>query len=436
MGKWPKTDDEEKRGEVVRLEETSTSVHPSRSNNDDGGFEAWFFKTPVRFGNIPVDTLPLGCDEKEQYRKIYPKISLPFQIVERISFGHNDLEPNKLFFGDNLHIMRSLPSNSIDLIYIDPPFFSGKDYNVVFGDQNEVRSFTDIWEGGMPGYLTWLNARLLEMKRLLKPTGVIVVHLDWHAVHYVKVELDKIFGYENFICEFIWRMFSPHVGKGKLSPAKVHQNIIAYSKVKDNYNYYPAFKEYREYYKERARSDPDGRLWVDQNLGKLKKETIDQLWKEGRIFKTKTGNLRRKQYFDEMQGEVIGSVITHIERINSQSNERVGYDTQKPEELVKILMDMFSKEGDIVADFFMGGGTTPSVAQRLGRRWIASDISRIAVEVTKGRILRLLKSEKGTQKSFDKVPNIEVWSWGFYDAEKLQDSSESGIKIKRQKQKA
>ena len=157
-----------------------------------------FFKTPVRFGTIPFDKLPKGCDPKEQYKKLYPKISLPFQQVEKIPFGHPDLQPNRLIFGDNLHIMRMLPSNSIDLIYLDPPFFSGRNYNVIFGDQNEVRSFTDIWEGGMPGYITWLNARLLEMKRLLKPTGSIYVHVDWHASHYVKVELDKIFGYDNF----------------------------------------------------------------------------------------------------------------------------------------------------------------------------------------------------------------------------------------------
>ena len=175
-----------------------------------------FFKTPVRFGNIPVDTLPLGCNKEKQYRELYPKVSLPFQITERISFGHKDLEPNRIIFGDNLHIVRSLPSNSVDLIYIDPPFFSGRDYNVVFGDQNEVRSFTDIWEGGMHGYLIWLNARLLEMKRLLKPTGSICIHLDWHASHYVKTEMDKIFGYENFINEIIWHYGGPSPIKKKL----------------------------------------------------------------------------------------------------------------------------------------------------------------------------------------------------------------------------
>jgi len=100
--------------------------------------------------------------------------------------------------------MRQLPSESIDLIYIDPPFFSGKQYNVIFGDQNELRSFVDIWEGGLPGYLIWLNARLYEMKRLLKGTGSIFVHLDWHAAHYVRVELDKLFGHENFVNEIVW----------------------------------------------------------------------------------------------------------------------------------------------------------------------------------------------------------------------------------------
>src|SRR3989338_6238407 len=193
--------------------------------------QAEFFKTPVRFGNIPVDKLPLGCDEKEQYRKIYPKVSLPFQVTERISFGHKELEPNKLIFGDNLHIMRSLPSNTIDLIYIGPPFFSGRNYNVVFGDQNEVRSLTDIWEGGMPGYLTWLNARLLEMKRLLKPNGSIYVHLDWHASHYVKLEMDKIFGYENFRNNIVWcyktRQFSKRYWNKK------HDDILFYTKGKD-----------------------------------------------------------------------------------------------------------------------------------------------------------------------------------------------------------
>ena len=125
-----------------------------------------FYKIPRRFGSIPVDEAPLGCDQQFQYQKLYPRIPLPFQKADRITFGHPDLEPNRLIWGDNLHVMRMLPSNSIALIYIDPPFFSGENYNVIFGDQNEVRSFSDIWEGGMPSYQIWLNARILEMKRI------------------------------------------------------------------------------------------------------------------------------------------------------------------------------------------------------------------------------------------------------------------------------
>ena len=153
-----------------------------------------FWRPPVRFGSVPVEKAPLGWDRRRGFRKLFPQVMLPFQVTERVSFGHPELEPNRLFWGDNLHVMRQLPSESIDLIYIDPPFFSGRQYNVIFGDRNELRSFSDIWEGGMPGYLIWLNARLFEMKRLLKKTGSIYVHCDWHASHYIKVEMDKIFG--------------------------------------------------------------------------------------------------------------------------------------------------------------------------------------------------------------------------------------------------
>jgi adenine specific DNA methylase Mod len=120
--------------------------------------------------------------------------------------------------------MRQLPSESIDLIYIDPPFFSGRNYNLIFGDKNEVRSFSDIWESGMPGYLIWLNARLWEMKRLLKPTGSIYVHLDWHASHYVKIEMDKIFGSDNFLNEIAWCYSGG--GRGKSTYAKKHDILL------------------------------------------------------------------------------------------------------------------------------------------------------------------------------------------------------------------
>ena len=375
--------------------------------------QAEFFKTPIRFGNIPVDTLPLGCDEKEQYRGKYPKISLPFQTVEKISFGHKDLEPNQLIFGDNLHVMRALPSNSIDLIYIDPPFFSGKVYNVIFGDQNEVRSFTDIWEGGMPGYLIWFNARLLEMKRLLKPTGSIYVHLDWHAAHYVKAEMDKIFGYENFRREIIWFRDNPSGGKaGGNNYIHDHDVILYYVKNIKDFLFNKPYQEYTEdYIKQRFRhDDKDGKgLYRLQGVGK---------------------NLR-KQYLNDSKGKPISSVW-EISDINVMARERIGYPTQKPEKLLHRIISASSNPGDVVSDFFCGGGTTPAVAQKLGRRWIASDISKIAVSVTRDRILRDILGKNGSSKevqnTLGKTPEIEIKSWGIYEVPELIKLNEDSFR--------
>jgi len=204
-----------------------------------------FWRPPARFGAVPVEANPLGWDPRRGFRKLYPQVMLPTQVVDRVSFGHPELEPNRLFWGDNLHVMRQLPSQSIDLIYMDPPFFSGKQYNILFGDQNELRSFIDIWEAGLPGYLIWLNARLYEMKRLLKKTGTIWVHLDYHAVHYVKQELDKIFGHDNFINEVNRQRQTSHsdARQGTRFLRRLHDTILLYSKSP----YYQWFNQYEDY---------------------------------------------------------------------------------------------------------------------------------------------------------------------------------------------
>ncbi len=238
-------------GTTVRAPTEIAFIEPPQSDEVEIPEQRQHFELPVRFGAVPVDTAPLGWEietrraefKTTKFQHAYPTIRLPFQEVQRIQFGHDkeflaaneknqklgELFPtgaNRLFFGDNLHVMRQLPSNSIDLIYIDPPFFSGRNYNVIFGDKNEMRSFSDIWQGGMPGYLVWLNARLWEMKRLLKPTGSIYVHLDWHAVHYVKVEMDKIFGVDNFETEIIWKSTSAHANNKTYG--SIHQTILFY----------------------------------------------------------------------------------------------------------------------------------------------------------------------------------------------------------------
>jgi DNA modification methylase len=365
-----------------------------------------FFKMPKRFGTIPdVSEKPLGWG-KGGYAHLYPPIKLPTQRLDTISFGNHG-EANKLYWGDNLHVMRTLPSESIDLIYIDPPFFSGRNYNMIFQDKNEVMTFEDIWDGGLPTYQIWLNARLVEMKRLLKPTGSIYVHLDWHASHYVKVEMDKIFGYNNFLAEIVWNKgFRGTEQKENYQHA--HDTILVYNKNK-KYIWNDQFQEYADTDMKRYnKTDENGKYAL------IKRRRTD-----GTVYYGKT--------YPKPEGKRINDVID-IPVMASTSSERLGYPTQKPEALLERIIKASSNTGDVVADFFCGGGTTPAVAQRLGRRWIASDISRIAVEVTKGRILRLLKSEKGTQISLDKVPNIEVWSWGFYDAEKLQNATDEEFK--------
>lgn len=397
------------------------------------------FRLPARFGAVPVDEAPLGWETETRRREVkvtkfqhvYPTIRLPFQEVQRVEFGHNDqflaenkqnpklrdLFPtgaNRLLFGDNLHVMRQLPSESIDLIYIDPPFFSGRNYNVIFGDKNEVRSFSDIWEGGMPGYLVWLNARLWEMKRLLKPTGSIYVHLDWHASHYVKVEMDKIFGYDNFRNEIVWE-YRKFGRSGSYFP-RSHDTILFYAKGDMN-TFNPLFvppsaSTLRRWgTKKRGGKDPFNRYATEEESS-------------GAIM---------PDHWD------IGLTI-------GANPERIGYPTQKPLELMQRIVEASSKRGDVVADFFCGGGSLLAAAQghrvqrekkivqkRDGteeeieelvyfstqeqRRWIACDQSRIAVAITADRVAKVVEEKIG--KLFP-VPDFTVEHWGIYEAPKLE----------------
>lgn len=363
-----------------------------------------FWRPPTRFGSVPVEKEPLGWDRRKGFRKLFPAVYLPFQVVERVQFGHPELEPNRLFWGDNLHVMRQLPTESIDLIYLDPPFFSGKQYNVIFGDQNELRSFSDIWEGGMPGYLIWLNARLYEMKRLLKKTGSIYVHCDWHASHYIKAEMDKIFGHQNFRNEIIWS----YTGRLMYSPQRYnskHDVILFYAKT-DLHHISEVTEpisrqDYLKMKKQELHKDEDGREWIWGHAGKGKSHHY-------------------RIYIDEVvgKGRNLNTVWT-IPIINTSSKERIGYPTQKPEALLERIILGSSNEGDVVADFFCGGGTTAAIAQRLRHRWIACDQSRVAVAITADRLTRQVEEKTG--KLFA-VPDFTIEHWGVYEARRLSEA--------------
>ena len=401
-----------------------------------------FFRIPARFGHVPVAEEPLGYDKERRFERHYPRIELPFQFVDVVKTGGerlgevNELFPqgrNRLFFGDCLHVMRMLPSECIDLIYIDPPFFSGRNYNIIFGDKNEVRSFSDIWEGGMPGYLIWLNARLYEMKRLLKPRGSIYVHLDWHAAHYVKCEMDRIFGYDHYMSEIIWQRTSARSDSKRIN--HIHDMMLVYA-AGQSPTWNKVFADYsREYVDQFYRSiDPDtgkrytlsdltaagirhgdsgkpwrdidptsvGRHWAVPQLAfdvlRTKKSDmtvqamLHLLDDKGFIYwpKKERGIPRFKRYLDEMPGIALQSIWTDIPAVSPHAIEKIGYPTQKPEALLERIIKASSNKDDIIADFFCGGGTTCAVAQNLGRRWIGCDISRVAVAITADRIARIL----------------------------------------------
>jgi len=402
------------------------------------------FSLPARFGAIPVDDAPLGWEKETRPRQVqvtrfqhvYPTIRLPFQEVQRLEFGHNaqflaenDTNPkmkqlfptgaNRLFFGDNLHIMRQIPSESIDLIYIDPPFFSGRNYNVIFGDKNESRSFTDIWEGGMPGYLVWLNARLFEMKRLLKPTGSIFVHLDWHAVHYVKIEMDKIFGIDNFRNEIIWCYTGP--GSPKMGQFnRKHDNILWYSKSPEYTFCRDAIRaEHSQKTKDNFKIGLVGSGFLSDTYDLPCGKVPEDWWPI---------NKPPEQSLDELIDAAAANQpgdwweIAIAQRYPKGTLGHIGYPTEKPYKLIQRIIAATTEKESIIADFFCGGGVTPMVAQEMGRRWLACDQSRIAVAVTADRITKFIREKVG---SLFPVPDFTVEHWGIYEAPKLEQYTSS-----------
>lgn len=336
------------------------------------------------------------------------EVVLPAKASANISFGNQTSLPleemNRLIYGDNLLAMQALlagdpqtglPSlrGKVDLVYIDPPFDSKADYRTRLtlpgGDINqkpttiEQFAYADTWKDGTVSYLRMLYPRLVLMRELLCDHGSIYVHIDWHVGHYVKVLMDEIFGKDKLVNEIIWHYGGP--SPVKTAFARKHDTLLSYTK-EVQYTFIPQYGDLPEYLYKRAHEDRNGRLWVDQNLGKLKTETIEQMMAEGRVFRTKTGGLRRKQFLDEMEGAQMDDVWD-VPIINSQAQEDVGYATQKPEALLERIIKASSNEGDLVCDFFGGSGTTAAVAERLGRRWITIDIGKPATLVMRKRLI-------------------------------------------------
>ncbi|MEY3219965.1 MAG: hypothetical protein RIT27_1322 [Pseudomonadota bacterium] len=342
---------------------------------------------------------------------------------------------NRLILGDNLEILKQIESESVDLIYLDPPFFSNRNYEVIWGDAGEIRSFQDRWSGGMNHYIAWLKERVEEMHRLLKSTGSIFLHCDDHANAYIRVEiLDKTFGENNFRSELIWKRTSSH-NSAKRFP-QIHDTLFFYSKT-ENYNFNMIKANYSEEYShvfkfednfgkyKRAdltgsgiRNGLSGAIWKDynptekgrhwaipnnlknifeipENLNLL--EILDFLDEKGVIIHAKNkGSLPSyKNYSSLSKGKIQQSIIDDIPPIKGK--EAIGYPTQKPEALLERIILCASNEDDVILDPFVGGGTTVAVADKLKRKWIGIDQSVQAIKVSE---MRLQKQQDLLSKPF------------------------------------
>ena len=355
---------------------------------------------------------------------------------------------NTLYYGDNLEVLRQyIADNSVDLIYLDPPFKSDQDYNVLFADQEgsrsaaQIRAFEDTWHwdqaaaaafqevveaGGrvslamqafrqalgdndLLAYLSMMAPRLVELGRVLKSTGSIYLHCDPTASHYLKMLMDAVFSPANFRNEVIWQRTSGR--KSGKQFGRVHDVLLLYSKSAETIWHAPAVPHDLENLRGHDFvRDEDGTVYRISDLSgagqgpprsfgnrgdvappvgrhwMYDQEGIDELLTGSRIVFTKTGTPRLRTNLQDLPGVAVTDVWTDIEPINAAAAERLGYPTQKPEALLERILKASSDEGDVVLDPFCGCGTAIAVAQRLNRCWIGIDITHLAVSLIKHRL--------------------------------------------------
>jgi adenine specific DNA methylase Mod len=354
---------------------------------------------------------------------------------------------NGLYYGDNLAVLReSIASESVDLIYLDPPFNSNASYNVLFkspkgvSSEAQIEAFEDTWhwnihaeqafdetirsgntdaaellramrsalgENDLMAYLAMMAVRLIELHRVLKPTGSLYLHCDPTASHYLKTLLDGIFGPANYVNEIIWeRTNTKSHAFTRFSSS--HDTILSYSKT-DERTWNASFQPHAESYIKSHYSNIEEETGRRYTLGDCLNPNPDRpnltyewngltrVWRwtkdrmqrnhdEGRLIYTKNGMPRFKRYLDEMSGTPISDVWTDIFPINSQAQERLGYPTQKPLALLERIISASSNEGDLILDPFCGCGTATHAAEKLHRRWIGIDITHLAIGLIERRL--------------------------------------------------
>ena len=348
-----------------------------------------------------------------------------------------------IWTGDNLHILRGLNSDSVDLIYLDPPFNSNRNYSAPVGSVAAGAAFKDTWNlsdldvawmgliadehpaiyrtieaaglthgKGMQSYLCMMAVRLLEMHRVLKTTGSVYLHCDPTASHYLKLLMDAVFGAGRFRSEISWKRTSAHsdARQGRRQHGRVRDILLFYTK-SEQWTWDTVYTDYDPEYVERfykyiepetnrrytlgdltgpggaSKGNPHYELMGVTRYWRYSKERMQKLIDAGRIVQNKPGAVPRyKRYLDEMPGVPLQDSWTDIGPVTSQSHERIGYPTQKPLALLERIIRTSSSEGDMVLDPFCGCATACVAAEKLGRRWVGIDLSPKAVELVNMRL--------------------------------------------------
>jgi adenine-specific DNA-methyltransferase len=400
-------------------------------------------------------------------------IVLPFQVIEQVDEPRAEKPADtaiqqglfdtrgrqlkgwtdKLIWGDNKLILSSLKNGplreeiekqgGLKLIYIDPPFDVGADFSMdieIGGDTFtkkpnilEEIAYRDTWGKGADSFISMIYERLILMRDLLAEDGCIYVHCDWRVTSAMRLVLDEVFP-GRFRNELIWKRTTSHSEATKFG--QIHDTIYFYVKG-DHYCWNPQFGEYdQEYIDKYFRFvEPDGRrYWKEDATGAGKgparrfgekeilppagrhwrwtQENVDELYAAGRFVFTKSGRPEFKRYLDEQEGAHICDIWDDIKRINQVADERTGYATQKPEALLERIIKASSNEGDLVADFFSGSGTTAAVAEKLGRKWIVSDLGKFAIHTTRKRLIGVQRELKAQGKNYRA---FEILNLGKYE---------------------
>lgn len=385
-------------------------------------------------------------------------VCLPFQTIECIdeprktgttSFKQSDLFnfdidqrgrqikgwSNKLIWGDNKLILSSIKNGplrqeieaqgGIKLIYIDPPFDVGADFSmdIEICDESitkksnvlEEIAYRDTWGNGSDSFIAMIYERLSLMKDLLADDGCIYVHCDWRVDAYIRLILDELFGKDNFRNEIIWSYYAFKRKTTRKFPQK-HDVILCYTKNKEHYTWNTQYKPHKEEYLKRWKKDENGRYYRDD------------------VNPTKGGT--RIIYLDDLEGDIVDDVWDDVNPVNSMAKERVNYPTQKPEALLERVIKSSTNENDLVADFFCGSGTTLAVAEKLGRKWIGSDLGKFSIHTTRKRMIKVQRELKDSGKDYRafEILNLGKYERQYYMGINYESLDENQEKLLSQKE--